>query len=142
MGSYCREQGAWHGFPQSPLKPPGAIFKIIQWYYEQGEQVRLTARHFGFSPDTISRWVYAYAAKGMQGLEPGSRRPHKVRQPQTPLTTVQRIQALREQYPRWGREKLRVLLEREGIHISAKSIDWVIARLKARGVATSPSPGL
>jgi transposase InsO family protein len=51
---------------------------------------------------------------------------------------VVRIQVLREQYPRWGREKLRVLLEREGITLSAKSIDRVIARLKARGVLREP----
>ena len=72
------------------------------------------------------------------GLEPKSRRPRDVRQPQTPLEVVQRIQALREQYPGWGREKLRVLLLREGIAISAKSIDRVIARLKARGVLREP----
>src|SRR3989304_2592220 len=68
----------------------------------------------------------------------GSRRPKRVRQPETPLLTVQRILALREQYPSWGREKLRVLLLREGISISAKSIDRVIARLKARGVLREP----
>ena len=55
-----------------------------------------------------------------------------------PLEVVQRIQALREQYPRWGREKLRVLLEREGVTLSVKSIDRVIARLKARGVLREP----
>jgi len=46
---------------------------------------------------------------------------------------VLRIQALREKYPRWGREKLRVLLAKEGIALSAKTIDRVIHRLKARG---------
>jgi transposase InsO family protein len=51
---------------------------------------------------------------------------------------VLRIQALREKRPCWGREKLRVLLERENIHISAKSIDRVIHRLKARGVLREP----
>jgi hypothetical protein len=30
-------------------------YKVIQWYEEHGEKVRLTARHFWFSPDTISR---------------------------------------------------------------------------------------
>jgi transposase InsO family protein len=55
-----------------------------------------------------------------------------------PLATVQRIQALREQYPRWGREKLKVLLEREGMTLSAKSIDRVMARLRARGVLREP----
>jgi transposase len=126
--------------PAEPSETARRRLKIIQWYHEQGEQVRLTARHFGFSPDTISRWVHAYAAKGMQGLEPRSRRPHKVRQPQIPLPTVQRIQALREQYTRWRRAKLRVLLEREGIHISAKSIDRVIARTESsRGFAGPPT---
>ena len=105
---------------------------------EHGGKVRLTARHFGFSPDTISRWARGYATGGVEGLEPRSRRPRHVRQPAIPLATVQRIQALREQYPRWGREKLRVFLERAGIYLSAKSIDRVIGRLKARGVLREP----
>jgi putative transposase len=124
--------------PAEPSETAKRRLKVIQWHQEHGGKVRLTARHFGFSPDTISRWARAFAKVGTKGLEPRSRRPRRVRQPQTPLTTVQRIQALREQYPRWGREKLRVLLEREGIHISAKSIDRVIARLKARGVLREP----
>ena len=124
--------------PAEPSETAKRRLKVIQWYQEHGGQVRLTSRHFGFSPDTISRWARAYAEIGIKGLESKSRRPRRVRQPQTPLTTVQRIQALREQYPRWGREKLRVLLEREGIYISAKSIDRAIARLKARGVLREP----
>jgi transposase InsO family protein len=112
--------------------------KVIQWYQERGGKVRLTARHFGFSPDTISRWARAYAEEGIRGLERGSQRPHRVRQPEIPWTTVERIRTLREQYPAWGREKLRVLLEREGIRVSAKSIDRTIARLKARGVLREP----
>lgn len=124
--------------PAEPSETAKRRLKVIQWFQGHGGKVRLTARHFGFSPDTISRWVRAYREKGMGGLEPGSRSPRRLRQPQTPLGVVQRVQALREQYPRWGREKLRVLLEREGIHLSAKSIDRVIARLKARGVLREP----
>ena len=124
--------------PAEPSETAKRRLKVVQWYQEHGEHVRLTARHFGFSPDTISRWVRAYAKAGVRGLEPKSRRPWRVRQSQIPVTTVQRIQALREQYPRWGREKLRVLLEREGIYLSAKSIDRVIHRLKARGVLREP----
>ena len=124
--------------PAEPSETAKRRLRVIQWYQEHGEKVRLTARHFAFSPDTISRWARAYAAAGSHGLEPRSRRPRRVRQAQIALATVQRIQALREQYPRWGREKLRVLLEREGIHISAKSIDRVIARLKACGVLREP----
>lgn len=124
--------------PAEPSETAKRRFKVIQWYQKHGGKVRLTARHFGFSPDTLSRWARAYAVASIQGLEPRSRCPRRVRQPQIPLATVQRIQTLREQYPRWGREKLRVLLEQEAIHISAKSIDRVIARLKARGVLREP----
>ena len=124
--------------PAEPSERAARRLKVIEWYRGHGSEVRLTARHFGFSPDTISRWARAYAVAGVGGLEPKSRRPRRVRQPQVPVATVQRIQELREQYPRWGREKLRVLLERDGIHISAKSIDRVIGRLKARGALREP----
>ena len=77
-------------------------------------------------PDTVSRWVRAYARGGLAGLEPRSRRPKRVRQPQTPVAVVQWVQALGEQYPRWGPEKLRILLARARINLSAKSIDRVI----------------
>ena len=124
--------------PAEPTAEATRRVRVIQWCQEHGRRVRLTARHFGFSPDTVSRWLRAFAAQGVVGLEPRSRRPKRVRQPTTPTETVVRIQALREQYPRWGREKLRVLLEREGITLSAKSIDRVIGRLKARGVLREP----
>ena len=68
-----------------------------------------------------------------------------MREPETPLEVVERVRAVREQYPRWGREKLRVLLLEEGITLSAKSIDRVIGRLKARGVlreAVQPRKGV
>jgi len=124
--------------PAEPSETAKRRHKVILWYEEHGKKVRLTARHFGFSPDTVSRWVRAYVEAGVAGLEPRSRRPRRVRQPQTPVIVVQRVQALREQYPRWGREKLRVLLARGGIVLSAKSIDRVIHRLKDRGVLREP----
>ena len=124
--------------PAGPSAEAARRWKVVQWCQEHGGKVRLTARHFVVSPDTISRWLRAYREGGLAGLEPRSQRPKRVRQPQTPLAVVQRVQALRERYPRWGREKLRVLLEREGISLSAKSIDRVIARLKARGSLREP----
>lgn len=107
--------------------------EVLAWHEAHGANVRLTARHFGRSPDTISRWARAYRERDLAGLEDRSRRPKRVRQPTTPSRIVIRIRELREQYPRWGREKLRVLLAREGISVSAKTIDRAIARLKARG---------
>ena len=111
---------------------------VLRWHAEHGGLVRLTARHFGLSPDTVSRWARAYAELGTRGLEGKSRRPKRVRQPSTPTAIVVRIRELRERYPRWGREKLRVLLLREGLDVSAKTIDRTIARLRARGDLKEP----
>jgi putative transposase len=115
-------------------------WKIVKWSLEHGSQVRLTARHFALSPDTVSRWLHAYELQGLFGLEEQSRRPRRVRQPTTATSVVVRVQELREQYPRWGREKLRVLLGREGIEISAKTIDRILERLRKRGALREPVP--
>ena len=111
---------------------------VVKWYEGHERRVRLTARHFGFSPDTISRWVGAYQQRGVAGLETGSRRPKHLRQPQVPWAVVERIRQLREANPRSGREKLREWLSWEEVLLSAKSIDRVLARLRARGVLREP----
>src|SRR3989337_1005535 len=118
MGRSCRVRRVWHGRHGRPSAEAKRGLDVIRWYEGHGGRVRLTARHRGFSPDTVSRWVRAYREYDPGGLEKGSRRPKRVRQPETPLVVVQHILALREEYPSWGREKLRILLLREGISIS------------------------
>jgi transposase len=113
--------------------------EVIRWYEQHGRSARLAARHFGYSPDTVARWVRAFAARGPAGLEDRSRRPRRVRTPTTPSAVVVRIRELRERYPRWGREKLRVLLAREGIAVSGKTIDRTLARLRRRGELREPA---
>ena len=58
-----------------------------------------------------------------------------MRQPQASLEVVERVRAVREQLsPLGAGEATGTMLSEEGITISAKSIDRVIGRLKARGV--------
>jgi len=114
----------------------------MDFYERHGRNARLTCRHFGISPDTFYRWRRRYDPRRLQGLEddPRTRRPRRVRQPQTPVDVVERIRALRAQYPRWGKEKLAVLLRREGIRISPSTIGRILQRLKARGAIIEPRP--
>src|SRR6266511_1018907 len=116
------------GLPAEPSEEAKRRMTIIRWFEEHDRRVRLTARHFGFSPDTVSRWANAYQKWGAGGLEKGSRRPKNVRQPQTPPHVIQRILELREENQGCGREKQHRLLLAEGIGISSKSIDRVIGR--------------
>jgi transposase InsO family protein len=120
--------------PAEPSSEAKRRLLVVNWYEQHGRKARLAARHFARSPDTICRWVRNYQQYGPAGLETGDRRPRNVRQPQTPSHVVQRVLELREENPGCGREKLHRLLLPEGISISPKGIDRVLARLKARGV--------
>jgi putative transposase len=71
-------------------------------------------------------------------LEASSRRPHHVRKPLTPAPVEERILELRTKYPRWRKNKLVVLLRREGLQVSTSTIGRVMKRLKDRGVLVEP----
>ncbi len=112
----------------------------MRWfdYYLRCGNARKTCRYFGISPKTFYHWKNRFNAYDLTTLEQESRRPHRVRQLETSADEVERIRELREQYPRWGRKKLAVLLGREGIKISASTVGRVMNRLKARGLLREP----
>lgn len=112
----------------------------LRWFdfYSRHRDARLTCRYFGISPQTFYRWKRRFDPYDLTTLEDLSRRPHHVRQPCTPALVVGKILELRNRYPRWGKDKLVVLLHREGIDISASSVGRVMERLKKRGVLVEP----
>ena len=107
-------------------------------FYRSCQNARLTCRHFAISPDTFYRWFNRFDPYDLTTLEEVSKRPHHVRQAQTPQAVVEKIQALRERYPRWGKEKLAVVLRREDIRISGSTVGRVMAKLRARGLLVEP----
>lgn len=121
----------------------------LSWmdYYFKTKNARLTCRHFGISPDTFYRWRKRYQKDCLRTLEDDrkSRRPNVLRHPQTPIEVVEKIKTLRETYPRWGKEKLFILLkkellkeEKEDLLVSVSTIGRTIERLKQRGVLKEP----
>lgn len=112
----------------------------IEFYEAHGRSGRLTCRHFGISSATLYRWLHRYDPRRLGSLEDDrrTRRPRRVRQPQTPPEVVARIRALRQQYPRWGKEKLAVLLSREGIRVSVSTVGRVLDRLRRAGQLREP----
>lgn len=102
--------------------------KVLDWHREHGSNVSLTARHFGLGRMTMHRWLKQIKNYGPIGLNEKSRRPKRVRIPSTLSNTVLRIVQLRKQYPAWSKYKIKVLLEREGILISASTVGRVLKR--------------
>lgn len=112
--------------------------KWFDYYESHDHNARLTCRHFGISPPTFYRWKHRYDPKHLAGLEAHSHRPKQVRQPTYTTELVEAVLKLREQYPRWGRDKLVVLVREDGYRVSASTVGRILRRLKDRGVLKEP----
>lgn len=115
--------------------------KRLKWfdhYYANGQNARLTCRYFGISPQTFYRWKRRYDPDHPSNLEDRSHRPRKVRTPTWSPAQALAVLKLREQYPRWGKEKLTVLLRLQGCEISVSMVGRILKKLKERGVLREP----
>ncbi len=114
--------------------------KWFDYYNSRGHNGRLTCRHFDISPQTFYRWKRRYNPKHIASLENRSHRPRRLRQPTYSPELVEAVLKLREEYPRWGKDKLVVLLQDKGVSCSASMVGRIIHRLKERGVLKEPVP--
>ena len=112
--------------------------KWFDYYNSHGHNARLTCRYFGISPQTFYRWKRRYNPQHLESLEDRSHRPEHIRQPTYSAELVEAIFKLREQYPRWGKDKLVVLLRNKGFSCSTSTVGRIIRRLKDRGVLREP----
>ena len=112
--------------------------KWFDYYHSHAHNGRLTCRHFDISPQTFYRWKRRYNPKHLQSLEDRSHHPRHVRQPTYSTELVQAVLKLREEYPRWGKDKLVVLLREKGFSCSVSTVGRIIRRLKKRGVLKEP----
>jgi putative transposase len=106
--------------------------KVIRWHEAHGSKVSLTVAHTGFCRATIYAWLKRYAAEGPRGLEDRSRRPRRVRQRTWTEVMVDIVRKLRLEYPRWGKDKLAVLLWRRSVQISVSMVGRILAYLKKK----------
>jgi transposase InsO family protein len=107
-------------------------------YESHGHNARLTCRYFGVSPQTFYRWRRRYDHQNLRTLEDRSRRPRRRRQPTWSTELAQAVLRLRKEYPRWGKDKLVVLLRREGWSVSTSMVGRILRRLRERGVLVDP----
>src|SRR3972149_12234201 len=113
-------------FPPELSKEAVKRLKWFDYYKSQDHNARLTCRYFGISPQTFYRWRRRYAPHNLRTLEDRSRRPRRLRQPSWSPELAQAVLRLRGQYPRWGKDKLVVLLRREGCSVSTSMVGRIL----------------
>lgn len=112
----------------------------FDFYRGHGNNAALTCRHFAISRKTFYKWKRLYDPLHLGWLEDHSRRPHHTRQPTWSLQLAQAVLKLREERPRWGKEKLALLLHRQGFDVSTSMVGRILKSLKARNLLREPLP--
>jgi len=102
--------------------------KVIDWLRSKEGNVSLAARHFGLDRKTIRKWRDKFNQIGMLALNDKSHRPKNVRKPITDWRTVSEIVKIRRQYPGWSKYKIRKILSRQNMVVSASTVGRVLKR--------------
>ena len=110
----------------------------MRFYFFNGRNASRTCRRFGISRQTFYRWKRRFDRHDLTTLEARSHRPRKVRQPTWTVELAERVLSLRKQYPRWGKDKLAVLLRREKCTVSTSMVGRILGDLKRRGALHEP----
>jgi transposase InsO family protein len=107
-------------------------------FYRTHRNAALACRRFGISRQTFYRWWHRFDPQDLSTLQDRSHRPHRRRQPTWSPALAERVLQLRRQFPRWGKDKLAVLLAREGARVSVSMVGRILSRLKQRGLLAEP----
>ena len=107
-------------------------------FYRRSGNVAHTCRHFGISRQTFYRWQRRYDPYDLTTLEERSYCPRRRRQPTWSCSSEERVLTLRLQFPRWGKDKLAVLLGRQRLSVSISMVGRILTRLKRQGRLVEP----
>lgn len=118
----------------------GRLQTIMAWQAlrEAGYSAERASQKLGVARSTVYRWQKRLQECKLRGLEDGSRRPKRLRTVSWSAELIETVLELREQYPRWGKEKLWVLLGREGWQTSISTVGRILCYLRKRGLLHDP----
>jgi len=107
-------------------------------FYRRCGNVAHTCRHFGISRQTFYRRQRRYDPYDLTTLEERSHCPRQRRQPTWSFLLEGKVLGLRLQFPRWGKDKLAVLLRRQHWSVSTSMVGRILAQLKRQGRLVEP----
>jgi len=118
----------------------GRLQTIIAWQAlrEAGYSAEKASQKLGVARSSVYRWQKRLRERNLRGLEDDSRRPKRLRTVSWSPELIETVLELREQYPRWGKEKLWVLLGREGWQTSISTVGRILCYLRKRELLHDP----
>jgi len=111
---------------------------MLEWHRAHGGNVSLTARHFGIGRTTVYRWLERFDRFHLESLEDRASAPRRRRRPTWTVEQLRAVKSIRERYPRWGKDKLVVLLRRVGVRLSTSMVGRILRRLLRSGELREP----
>ena len=103
--------------------------KILDWHRNHGQNVSLTARHFGITRKPLREWLERLKRDGPAGLNEKSKAPKRTRSPTTSSEVIFQIIKIRKSYPAWSKYKIRTILERDhALRTSASNVGRILKR--------------
>ena len=103
-----------------------------------GLNAEQAARSVGVPRANLYRWRGRLQKHGPAGLEDGSRAPKRRRKPTWSPVMAHALLVARRKHPRWGKEKLAVLLRRQGWKVSVSMAGRILTEARRRGVLKEP----
>lgn len=97
---------------------------------EQGMGRAEASKVVGVSRASLYRWKRGLRLEGWKGLEKRSHRSKGVRKPRCSYALVEGVRSLCTFYPFWGKEKIKVLLEADGLVTSDSTVGRILTDLK------------
>lgn len=102
--------------------------KVVDWMRKHQNNVSLTARRFGLNRETVRIWKRKFDTVGMIALNEKSHRPKHLRTSATDWKVVDEIVKTRNQYPAWSKYKIKAILKRKNMMVSASTIGRVLKK--------------
>jgi putative transposase len=140
MKVFSIAKGFYRLSKQAPPELSQKEFDRLRALTVHGEtrDVKLVRQTFGISRATLYRWLKRFDPKDLSSLREESRRPRRVRKPLWSRELVEAVKALREAYPRWGKDKIAVLVRDQGHEASTSTVGRVLRHLRQRGELKEP----
>ncbi len=107
---------------------------LLRRHHDVGE----TTQEYRMGRATLYRWRKRFNPRDWSSLEDRSRRPHRVRRPSWSPEAEQSVLELRGMFPRWGKQKLTILLAQQQLSISCSTVGRILQRLRRQGRLVEP----